>query len=149
MTAPRGGADRLSQQQETGVLLVLGEIDLLEGNLEQAEQRLEWACQTNPKAVGGFFLRAAIARERGDPGAARRLLERAAAARGEDWKPEGAVAEGDVARAMHREVSPLSRFWESWDGTAEPEAALAPLARHLASVRAQYDIDASGRASSG
>ncbi|MDX1644033.1 MAG: FG-GAP-like repeat-containing protein [Thermoanaerobaculia bacterium] len=132
--------------EETGALLVLGEIDLLEGNLEQADQRLEWACQTNPKAVGGFFLRAAIARERGDLGAARRLLERAAAARGEEWKPEGTVAEGDVARAMHREVSPLSRFWEGWDGGVEPQSALGPLSRHLAAVRGRFAA-ASGSAS--
>ncbi len=126
--------------EETGALLVLGEIDLLEGNLERADQRLEWACQTNPKAVGGFFLRAAIARQRGDLAAARRLLEQAAAARGEEWKPEGAVAEGDVARAMHREVSPLSRFWEGWDGVAEPQIALEPLSRHLAAVRGRFGV---------
>jgi hypothetical protein len=37
------------------------------------------------------------------------------------------VAEGDVRARQHREVTPLSRFWESWDGSPDPTAAFVPL----------------------
>jgi tetratricopeptide (TPR) repeat protein len=117
--------------EETGSLLALGEVELLLGELDLAEERLELACRTNPRAVGGFFLRAYIAWRRGDERAARELLEKASAARGEDFKPEGGAAEGETARLMHREVTPLSRYWERWDGTTDPAAALGSLLEHL------------------
>jgi hypothetical protein len=89
------------------------------------------ACRTNPRAVGGFFLRAYVAWRAGDTGRARELLRQAHQARGPEWKPEGSVAEGDVARRMHQDETPLSRFWQTWDGRDDP-AALAPLHEHLA-----------------
>ncbi len=110
--------------EETGSLLVLGEIELLLGEPQRAEAHLSHACQTNPKAVSGFFLRGYLAWKRGDRAASVRLLEQAAAARGEEWKPEGAVAEGDVARRMHAESSPLSAYWEAWDGTTADLSAV-------------------------
>jgi tetratricopeptide (TPR) repeat protein len=119
-------------QEETGTLLLLGEIALLEGEPELAEQRFEWACHTNPKAVGGFFLRGYLAWKQGDESGARRLLERAREARGEDWKPEGTVAEGDVKVKTHREESPLAPYWRAWDGTADPKSAFLPLEAALA-----------------
>lgn len=117
--------------EETGALLVLGEVALLEGDDELAEQRLEWACRTNPRAVGGFFLRAYVAWTRGDEEASRELLVKARAARGEEWKPEGAVAEGDTARRVHREESPLASYWRGWDGESTGEEAFGELARRL------------------
>jgi hypothetical protein len=110
---------------------VLGEISLLRGRSEEADRRLELACRTNPRAVGGFFLRGYMAWSGGDTESAVALLSSARAARGEEWKPEGAVAEGDVASRMHREVTPLSRFWEAWDGEPDPAAAFAALEDHL------------------
>jgi tetratricopeptide (TPR) repeat protein len=118
-------------QEETGGLLVLGEIGLLRGDHEMAETRLEWACRTNPKAVGGFFLRGYVAWRRGDEEGARALLRAAHAARGEEWKPEGAVAEGDVATRMHREDSPLALYWRAWDGGEDPAGAYRDLAAFL------------------
>jgi hypothetical protein len=82
--------------------------------------------------VGGFFLRGYVAWAAGDRDAARDLLRRAAEARGPEWKPQGTVAEGDVAARMHRDESPLAVFWESWDGGLDPDAAFAPLAERLA-----------------
>jgi Flp pilus assembly protein TadD len=117
--------------EETGALLLLGEIALLQGEPRRAAERLELACRTNPRAVGGFFLRGYVAWRGGDREAARDLLRRAAEARGPDWKPRGAVAEGDVAARMHRDESPLAPFWEGWDGTPDPAAAFGPLAAHL------------------
>ena len=135
LVASRQALDRALEvnSEETGALLVLGELDLIEGDMESARRRFEWVCQTNPRAVGGFFLRGYLAWTAGDATAAE-LLAAAAAARGEDWKPAGAVAEGDVAKQMHRDVTLLSRFWESWDGFAAPESAFAELRAHLDGV---------------
>jgi hypothetical protein len=43
------------------------------------------------------------------------------------------VAEGDVAGRMHREVTPLSLYWESWDGTPDPQMAFVELDGFLSS----------------
>ncbi len=113
--------------EATGALLMLGEIELLQGRVRTADETFENACRTNPRAVGGFFLRGYIAWKNGEDEASRELLMTARKARGEDWKPEGAVAEGDVAKRMHTEETPLSRFWEHWDGEAVPDAAFGTL----------------------
>ncbi|MFQ5350055.1 MAG: FG-GAP-like repeat-containing protein [Thermoanaerobaculia bacterium] len=118
-------------REETGSLLALGEIALLRGDLETAEDHLSRATYTNPRAVGGFFLRGYMAWKRGDRAAADRLLETAQAARGPDWKPEGTTAEGDVEGRQHREQTPLSRFWESWDGTIDAGRVFAELDARL------------------
>ncbi len=113
--------------EATGALLMLGEIELLRGRFRAADDSFEKACRTNPRAVGGFFLRGYIAWKDGEDEAGRELLMSAQKARGEDWKPEGAVAEGDVANRMHSDETPLSRFWESWGGEVDPETAFGPL----------------------
>ena len=122
-------------REETGSLLVLGEIALLQGRDDLARQRLEWACRTNPRATGGFFLRGYLAWKAGDASRAGELLEAARATLGEDWKPKGAAAEGDVASRMHRETTPLSPYWRGWDGGTEPAAAFAALEPALADLR--------------
>jgi tetratricopeptide (TPR) repeat protein len=121
-------------QEETGSLLVLGEVALMLGNYGVAEQRLELACQTNPKAVGGFFLRSYLAWKRGEKEAAVELLRFAVDARGPEWKPEGAVAEGDVVGRMHSEVTPLSRFWNAWDGSLILPSTFSALEEFLVSA---------------
>ncbi|HVS04528.1 MAG TPA: FG-GAP-like repeat-containing protein [Thermoanaerobaculia bacterium] len=114
--------------EETGSLLLLGELALLHGDAAEADRRLALACRTNPRAVGGFYLRAFLAWRSGDADGARELLTAARAARGEEWKPAGAVAEGDVAVTMHRDETPLSVFWEGWDGgAADLDAAFSGL----------------------
>ncbi len=121
-------------REETGALLALGEIALLRGDTGEAERWLGLACRTNPQSVGGLYLRAYAAWKEGRP-EARELLRAAGAARGPDWKPEGAVAEGDVARLMHRESGPLTRFWEGWDGGDDPAGAFGELDAHLRDFR--------------
>jgi enediyne biosynthesis protein E4 len=113
--------------EETGTLLLLGEISLLKGDAKTAAQRLELACRTNPRATGGFFLRGYIAWKSNDAARARELLLAAKNTRGKDWKPAGTVAEGDVRARMHTEGSVLSQFWERWDGTLDPAAIYARL----------------------
>ena len=103
------------------------------------------ACRTNPKAVGGFFLRAFVAWQQGERRAARELLGRAREARGEHWKPEGSAGEGDTARRMHRDATPLAGFWEQWDGSTEaPGETFAPLAVYLAEPPERRRLAAGG-----
>ena len=118
-------------REETGALLVLGEIALLRGQPEEARRHLELACRSNPRAVGGFFLRGYLAWSDGDREESVRLLRKAQEARGPDWKPEGAVAEGDVVAQMHRIETPLSAYWQTWDGDEDPAEAFTDLADRL------------------
>jgi tetratricopeptide (TPR) repeat protein len=122
-------------QEETGSLLVLGEVALMQGEPALAAQRLEWACRTNPKAVGGFFLRGYVAWKRGDPKAATALLDQTRQALGPEWKPAGTVAEGDTTRTMHEDETPLARFWRAWDGEPDPATAYAGLDGFLTRFR--------------
>jgi len=118
--------------EDTGGILLLGEIALLEGRLEEAGRQFALACRSNPRATDGLFLGAYVAWRQGDSRRARELLAAARAARGEDWKPEGATAEGDVAVRIQREETPLAVYWRRWDGQVEPLAAVfAPLAERL------------------
>ena len=118
--------------EDTGGLLLLGEIALLQGQTELADRRFALACRTNPRAVDGFFLQAFLAWRRGERGQSSALLTRAKEARGKDWKPEGAVAEGDVTTRLHQEETPLSRFWRQWDGSVDRlEESFAALDAHL------------------
>lgn len=126
-------AHRLNPE-ETGSLLVLGEMALLRGDLNLAEERLAAATHTNPRAVGGFFLRGYLAWKHGDDPAARQFLEQARAALGPDWQPEGATREGDVKRKQHVEKTPLATFWEAWKGQAEPGTVFRALQARLASA---------------
>ncbi|MSU61078.1 MAG: tetratricopeptide repeat protein [Pedosphaera sp.] len=119
--------------EETGALLVLGEVALLRGGTKLADERLAAACRTNPKAVGGFFVRGYLAWKRGDDTGAKKFLEDTRAALGKEWQPKGATSEGDVKQKQHVEKTPLTQFWEGWDGTAEPGLAFVKLDRHLQS----------------
>src|SRR6185369_14595943 len=84
--------------EETGALLVLGEISLLRNQPAKAVERLSAACRTNPRAAGGFFLRAYIAWKQADPEQAKSLLAETHRALGPDWQPKGTTAEGDVKK---------------------------------------------------
>jgi len=127
-------AHRLNPE-ETGALLVLGEVALLRGDLKLADERLAAATHTNPKAVGGFFLRGYLAWKRGDDGAAKRCLEQTRAALGPDWQPAGATSEGDVKRKQHVEKTPLAPFWETWNGDIQAARAFAALEARLIATR--------------
>ncbi len=113
--------------EETGALLVLGEVALLRGDTRLADERLAAACRTNPKAVGGFFLRGYLAWRRGENTAAVELLNATRTALGPDWQPKGSTSEGDVKQKQHIEKTPLTRFWDNWDGTTAPAGTYAGL----------------------
>ena len=113
--------------EETGALLVLGEVALLRGDTRLADERLAAACRTNHKAVGGFFLRGYLAWKRGDNATATKFLEATRSALGKEWQPKGATSEGDVKLKQHVEQTPLTQFWEGWDGTADSDASFGAL----------------------
>ena len=117
--------------EETGTLLLLGEIGLLRGDLPGAERSFHSACQANPRAVGGLFFGAYVAWKRHDRVTAAQLLAAAKKARGPEWKPVGSVAEGDVKRRMDRDAGLLAPFWQQWPGTLELDAAFARLDSYL------------------
>jgi tetratricopeptide (TPR) repeat protein len=118
--------------EETGTLLLLGEVELAMGDTASAETRFEQTCQANSRSAAGWFLRGYIVWKRGRPADATALLTQAGNARGKDWKPSGAVAEGDVKRQMHRESGFLTVFEQRWNGDTNPASAYAPMDRYLA-----------------
>jgi tetratricopeptide (TPR) repeat protein len=129
LTAAQGALEsalRLNPE-ETGTLLLLGEVGLAKGDLDGAQRRFEHACQANPRAGVGWFLRGYIAWKRGNTTEAAALLNTARNTRGKDWKPSGAVAEGDVQRQMHRESGFLTIFEQQWNGDSNPPRAYAAL----------------------
>lgn len=121
--------------EETGALLVLGEVALLRGDTKLADERFAAACRTNPKAVGGFFLRGYLAWKRGDSDAAKQFLADTRTALGKEWQPKGATSEGDVKQKQHIEKTPLTRFWDGWGGSQEESPSYAALDSFLQSAR--------------
>lgn len=109
--------------EETGALLVLGEVALLRGDRPRAAEHLNAATSTNPRAATGFFLLAYLAWEGGDDAAAVRLLQQTRAALGPDWQPKGATSEGDVTRKQHVEMTPLAPYLGRW--TAQTNLGMA------------------------
>jgi len=121
--------------EETGTLVLLGQVALAEGDLAQAEQHLAHAGQANPRAVNVWFLRGYIASKRGDLPRASAMLDTARKARGPDWKPVGSVLEGDVQHRMYSESGFLNVFEQQWDGSPDPNRAFAPLEAYLRRIR--------------
>lgn len=125
--------------EETGVLLVLGELALLKSNTPEAEQRLQAVCQANPKATPAYFLRAFIAWSKHDAPGATNLLTKARDTLGPDWKPRGATSEGDVqSEQQGSETTLLSPYWQNWDGLPNPSIAFTPLSNFLARQQPLY-----------
>jgi hypothetical protein len=91
-------------------------------------------CQTNAKAVGGFFLRGYLAWKKGELSKARALLENTRVALGKDWQPQGTTAEGDVKAKQHIESTPLTRYWSQWNGETDPDRTYTALADYLKSL---------------
>jgi len=82
--------------EETGTLVLLGEVDLASGDLAAAERDFTRTCQANSRAANAWFLRGYIAWKGRDFWQASAMLTAARNARGPDWKPSGSVLEGDV-----------------------------------------------------
>jgi len=117
--------------EETGTLVLLGQVALALGDFATAEQRFAHACQANPRAVNVWFLRSFIAWKQRDLRRASAMLDTARNARGRDWKPAGSALEGDVQNRMYSESGFLNVFEEQWDGSPDPSRVFAPLDAYL------------------
>jgi Flp pilus assembly protein TadD len=121
--------------EETGALVLLGQVALALGDLASAEQHFAHACQANPKAANVWFLRGYIAWKQRDFRRASEMLTAARTARGRDWKPAGAVFEGDVQHRMYSESGFLNVFEKQWDGSPEPAHSFDQLDLYLRRFR--------------
>jgi tetratricopeptide (TPR) repeat protein len=121
--------------EETGALLLLGEIELGLGDMAGAERTLAHVCQANQRAASAWFLRGYVAWKRRDLRRAAEMLTVSRAALGAESKPAGAVLEGDVKRRMLRESGFLNVFMQSWDGSAAPSRAYNGLDQYLQQFR--------------
>jgi hypothetical protein len=124
--APLEAALRLNSE-ETGTLILLGQVELARGNMAAAQSRFVQACQANPRAGSAWFLRGYIAWKRRDMREATAMLAEARNARGRDWKPAGTVLEGDVRSRMHSDSGFLNLFEQRWSGDTDPPRAFASL----------------------
>src|SRR5215472_8846923 len=121
--------------EETGTLVLRGEVLLAMKDFGAADDDFAHACQMNPRAVDAWFLRGYIAWKRGDDRQASEKLGSARSARGPDWKPAGSVLEGDVQRSMYRESGFLNVFERRWDGAPDPRRAYGFLDSYLRRLR--------------
>jgi tetratricopeptide (TPR) repeat protein len=121
--------------EETGTLVLLGQVALAQGDLARAEQHFEHACQANPRAANVWFLRGYIAWKQRDFRRVSAMLVTARNARGRDWKPAGSVLEGDVQRRMYSESGFLSVFEQQWDGSPDVTGSYAQLDAYLRRFR--------------
>jgi len=117
--------------EETGTLVLRGEVSLAMKDFAAAEQDFAHACQMNPHAVDAWYLRGFIAWKRGDYRQALEKLGSARQARGPDWKPAGSVLEGDVQHRMYSESGFLNVFERQWDGAPDPSRAYTALDAYL------------------
>ncbi len=118
--------------EETGVLLLLGEIDLIQGELEKAGLRFDWVCRSNPRSVPGFLLRGYIAWKAGDHVHARSLWDRAMETKEQEKKPKGSTSEGDVRFKMFTEATLFPLFFKNLDDkNVDLNKAYKALEKHL------------------
>jgi enediyne biosynthesis protein E4 len=121
--------------EETGTLILLGQVALAEGKSGEAEQDFAHACLANPHAANAWFLRGYIAWKKHDSQQAAAMLTKTLDARGRDWKPKGSVLEGDVQHLMYQESGFLNIFAQVWDGSSDPKRAYGKLDRYLSRMR--------------
>ena len=133
LSAARGALDaalRLNSE-ETGTLVLLGEVQLAQSNLPEADRDFAHVLQANARAANALYFRGYIAWKRHDDRRAAALLSQAHQALGPDWKPAGTVLEGDVRRRMYSESGFLGVFAQQWNGDVKPSLAYATLDAYL------------------
>ena len=123
--------------EETGTLVLLGEVLLAEGKTTEAEQNFAHACLANPHSATAWFLRGYIAWNRHDEKQAHTMLAAVSTARGPDWKPAGSVLEGDVRQHMYRDAGFLNIFEQRWKGTGNLAQAYGQLNDYLMKLKSQ------------
>ena len=117
--------------EETGTLVLLGEVELAQGDFPKADRDLAHVVQANPRAANAWYFRGYIAWKSGNTRQAAAMLTQAHSALGPDWKPAGSLLEGDVRRRMYSESGFLGVFAQQWDGSSNPSLAYARLDSYL------------------
>jgi tetratricopeptide (TPR) repeat protein len=94
--------------EETGPMVRLAEVLIVDGRMREARTWLEAAVRTNAKSVEAALLAASLAWEAGDRAGAKRLAEAAQAAARTETPVKGVLSEGDrkPARAAARIAAP-------------------------------------------
>ena len=121
-------------RSETGIPLMLAEIELLYGTIEAARESLIKIVRTNTKSEGGFFLLGYISWKLGSDENIQKYLNDAKTARKGKPKTKGVESseEGDVKKKMYHETTLLSQFWNSWNGeTQDYLSVFSPLDNYL------------------
>ena len=118
--------------EETGVLLLRGEVDLLRGEFDEARRNFAWVVRTNPRAAVSFYLLGYLSWKGGDGAGAAAHLSRAVQAGEGKSAPAGSTAEGDVRAKMYTDQSILSDFYDGWGGDGDPGRAFGRLDAFLA-----------------
>jgi tetratricopeptide (TPR) repeat protein len=121
--------------EETGTLVLLGEVALAQGDLAAAQADFTHVCQANSRAANAWYFRGYVAWKRGDQRTAAAMLRSAQQALGPDGKPAGAVLEGDVRQRMFSESGFLGLFEQNWDGSLNPTSAYTGLEAYLRRLR--------------
>ena len=81
--------------EETGPMVRLAEVLIVDGRTEEARRWLEDAARTNPKSVEATFLAACLAWDAGDPARARAFAAKAQGAARAEAPVKGVLSEGD------------------------------------------------------
>lgn len=134
---------------ETGVLVRLGEVLLVQGDLAGAAGRLEAARRTHPGSVGAHYLCGYLAWRDGARGAALDDLRQAVAAAGGGRADPSASSEGQTRRGAQPLLesgragllAPHHQRLQDWPGQVTAPAAQAEyeaLHRALEALRAQH-----------
>lgn len=122
--------------EETGPMMRLGELLIVQGHLEEAGAWLEAAARTNPKSVEAAFLAGYLRWEAGDFAGAREFYLKAVAAAKVDAPVKGVLSEGDRKPAPSDPAgrlaappleSPMGRtLFEALCAPARGQAVVAP-----------------------
>ncbi len=123
--------------EETGGLLLLGEVNLLLGNWDKATTQLTSVCQEDPKAIGPRFLRAYLLWRTGRKDRSRELLKAAGDILANEKTADENDSEGATLVGQYHDWTPLARFWVGWQGGIKPKSVFSPLQRALKKYPAQ------------
>jgi len=144
--------------EETGPMVRLGEVLILEGQASEARRWLESALRTNPKSVEAAFLLGYLAWESGDDKAARRFAQQAREAATTRAPVKGVLNEGDRKDPKFIAAPPLANpmgrmlFGDlaasvrqaAQAGGAAPDAGFVAAWSSVREARRQYERRAAG-----
>jgi tetratricopeptide (TPR) repeat protein len=121
--------------EETGTLVLLGEVALAQGEFGEADRDFAHVLQANPRAANAWYFRGYMDWKNGNSQQASTMLNRAHTALGPDWKPAGSVQEGEVRRRMYSESGFLGVFVQRWNGGNNPSLAYTSLEAYVHRLR--------------